>query len=81
MVIRIRRVIGETLIFLETYDCRVDVIREAADWQKEGGVRLMGYASEGRGGMALVYACGGGGSSVWLSQSWLLPMRGGFRCP
>ncbi len=35
------------LIFLETYDCRVDVIREAARGPEEGGVRVMGDEGEG----------------------------------
>ena len=52
---------SETRCFLETQDCRVDVSREAADFQEEGGVRVMGYASGARAGMALVYAGEGAG--------------------
>ena len=33
-------------LFLEAYDCRVDVIREAADWPEEGGLRVMGREGE-----------------------------------
>ncbi len=35
------------LLFLETYDCRVGEIREAARGPEEGGVRVMGDESEG----------------------------------